>query len=60
MSTIYIRTTGNDTTGNGSENSPYLTAQKAFEVAYVNNGDYILDFGAGSFGGVNLNTAYAT
>jgi hypothetical protein len=52
---IYVRTTGNDTTGNGSSGSPYATAQKAFDIAVATpSGDYVLDFGAGSFGGVTL------
>ena len=39
MPTIYIATTGNDTTGNGTEGSPYLTKQKAHDVA--SSGDTI-------------------
>ena len=54
MSTIlYVRTTGNDN-NSGTIGSPFRTAQKAFETAYFSAGDYILDFGSGSFGGVNL------
>lgn len=50
---IYIRTTGNDTTGDGSFGSPYATAQKGFDIAVATpSGNYVLDFGAGSFGGV--------
>lgn len=52
---IYIRTTGNDTTGNGSLASPYATAQKAFDTAIVTaSGDYVLDFGAGNFGNISV------
>jgi hypothetical protein len=55
---IYIRTTGNDTTGDGSSGSPYATAQKAYDIANVlvatTSGNYVLDFGVGSFGGVTL------
>ena len=51
--TIYIRTTGSDN-NSGTLASPFRNAQKAFEVAYNGTGDYILDFGAGSFGGVTL------
>jgi collagen type III alpha len=58
---IYVRTTGNDSTGDGSSGSPYLTAQKAFEVAWdAGSGNYVIDLGVGSFGGVNLDTAGAT
>ena len=31
---IYVRTTGNDTTGNGSLSTPFATPQRAFEAAY--------------------------
>jgi hypothetical protein len=52
---VYIRTTGNDTTGNGSSGSPYATAQKGFDIAVATaSGNYVLDFGVGSFGGVTL------
>ena len=32
-STIYVTTSGNDSTGNGSVENPYLTISKAFSVA---------------------------
>lgn len=52
---IYVRTTGDDTTGDGSLSAPFATAQKAWGVAIATpSGDYVLDFGAGSFGGVTL------
>jgi hypothetical protein len=51
---IYVRTTGNDSTGDGSSGNPYLTAQKAFEVAYAGTGLKVLDFGAGDFLGVDI------
>jgi hypothetical protein len=52
---IYVRTTGDDTTGDGSLSAPFATAQKAWDVAIATpSGDYVLDFGAGSFGGVTL------
>jgi hypothetical protein len=51
---IYVRTTGNDTTGDGSSGSPYATAQKAFDIAAATPGNCVLDFGVGSFGGVTL------
>jgi len=56
---IYIRSNGNDSTGDGSSGNPYLTAQKGFEIAYAGAGNKVLDFGVGSFGGVNLATASA-
>ena len=51
--TIYIRTTGSDS-NSGTIGSPFFSAQKGFEVAYNGIGDYVLDFGVGSFGGVVL------
>lgn len=52
---IYVRTTGDDDTGDGSSGSPYATAQKAFDEALAaGSGDYVLDLGVGSFGGVTL------
>jgi hypothetical protein len=53
---IYIRSNGNDSTGDGSSGNPYLTAQKGFEIAYAGAGNKVLDFGVGSFGGINLAT----
>jgi len=44
--TIYVRTTGNDVTGAGTELLPYLTIQKAVDMAAA-NGD-IIDVGPGS------------
>jgi len=63
---IYIRANGNDSTGDGSINAPFLTAQIAFERAYDisqyagSNELLVLDFGIGNFGGVNLVTANAS
>jgi len=52
---IYVRTTGNDTTGSGTSGSPYATAQKAFDIALAAaSGNYVIDLGVGSFGGVVL------
>lgn len=59
-SPIYVRSNGSDSTGDGSSGSPYLTAQKAFEIAYTGTGNKVLDFGSGDFGGVNLTTANAS
>jgi hypothetical protein len=39
-STVYVNTTGNDTTGNGSAENPFLTIQKG--VDNVTNGDTII------------------
>ena len=33
MATIYVATTGNDSSGNGSEGSPYLTISKAWAIS---------------------------
>jgi hypothetical protein len=59
---VYVRSNGNDLTGNGSSGAPFATAQAAFNSAYARlNGlnSFVLDFGAGSFSGVNLATAGA-
>ncbi|MEN3940680.1 hypothetical protein WJU23_05245 [Prosthecobacter sp. SYSU 5D2] len=45
----YVRTDGNDTTGDGSPGAPFLTLQKA-----VNEGFTRFDLGVGSFGNVNF------
>jgi len=39
MVNLYIATTGNDSTGNGTQGSPYLTLSQAISVA--SNGDVI-------------------
>ncbi len=57
-SPIYIRTSGDDTTGDGSLAAPFATAQKGFETAYLGTGNKVLDLGEGTFGGVNLNVAF--
>jgi hypothetical protein len=46
----YIRSDGNDATGNGSPSAPYLTAQAA-----VTAGFNTLDLGVGSFGNITYN-----
>ena len=54
MATIlYVRSTGSDS-NSGISTAPLLTAQHAFYVANGGTGDFILDFGSGNFGGVNL------
>ena len=51
LHTIYVATTGNDTTGNGSKAAPYLTIGKALSVAVA--GDGIL-LATGTYVGDNL------
>lgn len=46
MATIYVRTTGNDTTGTGATGAPYLTIGKAIAVAVA--GDVVL-IGTGTY-----------
>ncbi|MFL2002002.1 DUF1565 domain-containing protein [Microbacterium sp. A1-JK] len=46
MASIYVRKTGNDTTGNGTDATPYLTINKALIAAVA--GDEIL-VGAGTY-----------
>jgi hypothetical protein len=55
--TLYITTLGSDE-NDGSIGSPFQTAQKAFDVAYDGTGDFILDFGAGEFGGISISPEY--
>lgn len=47
---LHVTSTGNDTTGDGSLATPYLTADKAFEVALASSGDYVIQCGVGDFG----------
>jgi hypothetical protein len=49
MANIYVSTTGNDTTGNGSQSTPYATIQKAHDVSVA--GDVIIIRG-GTYAGV--------
>lgn len=42
---IHVMTSGNDTTGNGSVTAPYLTAQKAFDIAYAASGSQVISLG---------------
>lgn len=60
MEPIYIRTDGNDVTGDGSLAAPFATAQKGFATAYFGEGEFVLDLGNGNFGGVDLPIAGAT
>jgi hypothetical protein len=58
--TVYVKTTGNDATGEGTELSPFLTAQFGYHALLGSTtGDVVLDFGASSvgmtnFGGITL------
>lgn len=47
----YLRSTGSDTTGDGSSSKPFLTAQKAYDSGFRN-----MDLGIGSFGNIVLNS----
>lgn len=50
--TIYVRTTGNDTTGNGSSGSPFLTLERTIEYLgglYIGDYTIIVDIGEGVF-----------
>ena len=57
--TIYLRTSGSDSVGDGTSNNPIASAQLAFEMAYHAAGDRVIDLGEGNFGGVDLNLANA-
>jgi hypothetical protein len=46
MGTIYVRTTGNDTTGDGTVGNPYALPSKAASVAIAND---VIDVGVGTF-----------
>ncbi len=55
--TIYVRSTGNDSTGDGTLAAPFLTIQKAVDVlaTYDQNGyEIVIDVGAGTFAGAGL------
>lgn len=54
---IYVRTWGNDTTGDGSLATPYATANKAYTVWTAGK---VLDFGIGNFGNGTFANAGAT
>lgn len=54
---VFVRTTGNDNTGDGSSLLPYATVQKAFEAALGLPGNRVIDIDSGTFAGVNLQTA---
>ena len=52
----YVETSGNDTTGDGTMALPYLTAQKAFDIAYAATGEQAIKLGVtnANFGAVTL------
>jgi len=57
---LFVRSTGSDTKGDGSQNSPLATPQKAFEIAYKSSGDFVIDLGEGTFQGIDLDLASAS
>ena len=56
---ISVSSSGSDS-GEGSQNSPFASAQRAFNAAYAESGNVVIKLGAGNFGGVDLGTANAT
>ncbi len=57
MTTYYVRKTGNDTTGNGSTGTPWLTISKALASAAIGGGD-IINVGAGTYQESTLGLGY--
>lgn len=55
---LYVTVSGHNTSGNGSLQSPFLTAQKAFDVAYSGSGNYVIKCGVGNFGNVTVATEW--
>ncbi len=51
--TVYVRTTGSDSTGNGTSTSPYLTVQHAIDTlkGHAINAVVTIDIGSGTFSG---------
>jgi|14BtaG_2_1085337.scaffolds.fasta_scaffold10688_3 hypothetical protein len=50
-STIYVETTGNDDTGDGSSGNPFATVEKAMQLIGINNGSAVtIQLGTGTFG----------
>ncbi len=45
----YVKSTGNDTTGDGSLSTPYLTGGKAYTVGVAAGQTFAIDFGVGTF-----------
>lgn len=66
MATIYVRTTGNDTTGTGLTGAPYLTLKKALSVAangdtiLLGDGTYAEDSGGGAAGYLNITQTFTS
>lgn len=46
---FYIRSTGNDSTGDGTIGKPYLTAQVAYNTGLATSTPFVLDLGIGTF-----------
>lgn len=56
---IYVRATGNDGNDGLSEGNAKATAQAAFDVALgAGSGNYVLDFGVGTFAGIATSVAW--
>lgn len=51
---LHVKSTGNDSTGNGSWSSPYLTMQKALEGTITQAGDTVYSHGVGSTTGLKV------
>lgn len=49
---FYVDVNGNDTTGDGSFQKPFVTAQKAFDVALASGLACLIQLGIGSFGNI--------
>lgn len=66
MANLYVRKSGNDTTGTGTSALPYLTLVKAISVANsgdtinVGDGVYIEDSGGGAAGYFNITRTFAS
>ena len=52
---IYVRTTGNDSNNGSSVLLAVATVQRAYDLAYINGSNKVLDIGPGTFSGVVCN-----
>lgn len=56
----YVASNGNDTTGDGTLGSPYLTGQKAYDIGVASAVKFVVRFGVGAFtidtGGATFST----
>jgi hypothetical protein len=60
--TYYVRTTGNDTTGDGSSGTPWLTVSRALDEIYkwvADENTITIDVGEGTFNESTLSPTYA-